>query len=492
VGSKTRFPSGRALAASTTVAALCLVAPFGAAKPRLEWVQTAKHTYVLMPPTLVTDAAVQSAAWSSDGGYLLVAASRTAPTLENIFHPLTGPMARDPGQAIMLAYDHATRAVRKLWESDTLNDSIEQVVWLEHSTTAYAVIEQRTPVEQGTVITYGLLSVDAASGRFAWVPGMERLAQPPTLIPSPRQAQALAVFDDQPAPEVLLADGSLRSQATAATPVAAAPGAAPPIPDYRPLGAWIFPGANNFWTLREGAAVAHRIRTGPAPLAGIEWGADGSQWYLATMNRKSKAHVFQKLEDDGRLTTVNVVEYAEPAPRKPELLLHNKPMLAKQRKARRGFKNVWLSSPDETWHPDVLVTPSGGRAELAPKERALFFVEGGIAKVRAIEELTEDQKKEMMNAVKAEAITDAKQAALGLLMYGMDMDDVLPGAGSLDVLEPYLGDLSILDNFMYTPPGDLNLTHIGSPAETMIGYIDGPGGRAVAYSDGHVKWLNNP
>ena len=70
-----------------------------------------------------------------------------------------------------------------------------------------------------------------------------------------------------------------------------------------------------------------------------------------------------------------------------------------------------------------------------------------------------------------------------MLMYSNDMDDMLPGAGSLDALGPYLGDQSILDNFMYTPPGDLNLLHIGSPAETMIGYIDGPGGRAIAYSD---------
>jgi hypothetical protein len=258
------------------------------------------------------------------------------------------------------------------------------------------------------------------------------------------------------------------------------------------VGAWIFPGADNFWLLGSGGRVNHRIHTGPAPLAGVEWGADGSKWYFATQNRKTKAQFIQQLEDDGRLTTVTAPLYEDPPAPNPELLIQTKPMVAKQRKVKRGFNNVWLSSPEETWHSDLLVTPNGLLAELSPSERAVFYIEGGVAKVRAIEMLTDEQKQSMDKALRAEALSDVKQAGLALLMYSNDMDDMFPGAGGLDALYPYLKDASLLDEFNYTPPTDLTTTHIENPASTQIGYIDGPGGRAVVYSDGHAKWIRNP
>ena len=33
------------------------------------------------------------------------------------------------------------------------------------------------------------------------------------------------------------------------------------------------------------------------------------------------------------------------------------------------------------------------------------------------------------------------------------------------------------------------MTLIGNPAPTELGFTLGPGGRAVAYCDGHVKWV---
>jgi hypothetical protein len=39
--------------------------------------------------------------------------------------------------------------------------------------------------------------------------------------------------------------------------------------------------------------------------------------------------------------------------------------------------------------------------------------------------------------------------------------------------------------------GGGSLASIDAPAETIIGYVTGPGGRAAIYADGHVKWQND-
>ena len=95
-------------------------------------------------------------------------------------------------------------------------------------------------------------------------------------------------------------------------------------------------------------------------------------------------------------------------------------------------------------------------------------------------------------AAKRKAINDSKQAALALIMYASDMDDVLPGAeGWENKVNPYALDSDMLKNFNYTYKGG-NMGNISDPANTELGFTMGPGGRAVAYVDGHVKWIPNP
>jgi len=36
------------------------------------------------------------------------------------------------------------------------------------------------------------------------------------------------------------------------------------------------------------------------------------------------------------------------------------------------------------------------------------------------------------------------------------------------------------------------LSSITNPADTILGYVTGPGGRAIIYVDGHVKWEPSP
>lgn len=452
------------------------------AAPRFDWFQTPKHLFVMLPPTVIASGEIGQSQWSGDGSYLMVCAS---PATTSVAQMLTafGPGATRELPNSLYVFERSTGSVRKLWEANDPHQSIGNIDWLTKSHTALVTLQtdEVTP-ELHHHETYSVMAIDAANGRHAFIPGMDRLLEPPSFILSPTSTLALAVFAD------------VESSTRALAPVAAAPdqAAANVIPSYRPLGTWVFPGVNNFWMIGPDAEVLHRIHTGPAPLAGIQWGVDGRTWYFATEDRKSKERFIQHLEDDGKLTTVKVPIYT-PAPEpKPELWLHDKPMKAHQRKTARGFNNLWISSPEDTPRPDALVTPNGSYNSLSPAGNAVFYIEAGVAKVRNVEVVSGELKDALERAIKAQVVSDAKQAALGLLMYSADMDDNLPGLGNLDALDPYLKGLSVLDDFNYTPPTDLLVTHIAEPANTQIGYIEGPGGRAVAYSDGHVKWIPNP
>jgi prepilin-type processing-associated H-X9-DG protein len=96
-------------------------------------------------------------------------------------------------------------------------------------------------------------------------------------------------------------------------------------------------------------------------------------------------------------------------------------------------------------------------------------------------------------ALRAQAINDAKQVALAFIMCASDANDKLP-MNSQDwknMIGPYLKNDAAMSNFNYVFSGG-SVTDIASPAETILGYITGPdGGRAVAYTDGHVRYLNH-
>ena len=133
-------------------------------------------------------------------------------------------------------------------------------------------------------------------------------------------------------------------------------------------------------------------------------------------------------------------------------------------------------------------------AEVSPDEKAVLFLEAGVAQVRmltAIDKALWQSQREA--AERMVAISNAKQCATAMMMYAADYDDVLPinGGDWKDSVYPYIKSSSIMRDFVYTYSGG-NLGSADDPSTTELGYIDGPGGRAVAYLDGHVKWIPNP
>ena len=137
-----------------------------------------------------------------------------------------------------------------------------------------------------------------------------------------------------------------------------------------------------------------------------------------------------------------------------------------------------------------VVTTDGSEPLLSPKFDAIAYVSQGSAMVRNLVRVPRKAyEKARDDALKAVAISNAKQAVLGCIMYSADNDDEFPPPGGVgEKIYSYLKSHEIVDSFVYTFGGGKQ-TEIEDIAGTEIGYVLGPGGRAVAYADGHVKWV---
>ncbi|MBI1333991.1 MAG: hypothetical protein GC165_14050 [Armatimonadetes bacterium] len=138
-----------------------------------------------------------------------------------------------------------------------------------------------------------------------------------------------------------------------------------------------------------------------------------------------------------------------------------------------------------------------GMVDCSPRfsydNKFVVYQDAGALLVRDIQPIDTDTAKKLYNdALKLAAISKAKQVALGLIMCAADNDDVLPGLQGWEAkVDPYLKDQDMMKDFNYTfHGGDMN--SLEDPAGTELGFVLAPGGRAVAYTDGHVKWIPNP
>ncbi|HRI44251.1 MAG TPA: hypothetical protein PLL78_00065 [Fimbriimonadaceae bacterium] len=154
------------------------------------------------------------------------------------------------------------------------------------------------------------------------------------------------------------------------------------------------------------------------------------------------------------------------------------------------LKSLWMKDETDSERSSALVSADASteHAEIAPSGEAVLYASRGVAMVRRIIGIDKILYLQMREAaLRTEAMSAAKQCALALIMYASDSDDVAPPPHDRDKLLPYIKDRSILDRFVYTFPGG-SLDNLKNPSEVEIGYVEGPGGRAIAYADGSVKW----
>ncbi|HTQ11614.1 MAG TPA: hypothetical protein VMI31_16250, partial [Fimbriimonadaceae bacterium] len=130
---------------------------------------------------------------------------------------------------------------------------------------------------------------------------------------------------------------------------------------------------------------------------------------------------------------------------------------------------------------------------LSPTLSGIAYVSQGVAMVRPIVSMPKDLFLTLLkNAERTRAMSCTKQVGLGLIMFANDNNETFPNSQQdlNSLLNPYLRDTDISAGFVYTYGGGL-MNDIKDPANTVLGYMPGPGGKAVLYSDGHVKWQND-
>ncbi len=133
------------------------------------------------------------------------------------------------------------------------------------------------------------------------------------------------------------------------------------------------------------------------------------------------------------------------------------------------------------------------QVEVSPDSKRVAYTHHGMTLVRELVEVPRAMYEQMREAARrTAALSNAKQVALAAIMFSADNNDRLP-SNKEDVqklLMPYLRNQSILDGFVYTFAGGF-INDVANPSETELGFISMPGGRIVAYVDGHVKWVSD-
>lgn len=196
---------------------------------------------------------------------------------------------------------------------------------------------------------------------------------------------------------------------------------------------------------------------------------------------------------DGTIQEYAAKPRQEPKEVEPSMKLMPSPASLRIGKKAEIANGVWLMATSPSDHQFALVAPDGKDAEIAPDRSAIAYMQGGNVFVRELMTLAKGEFQALLDIEEQnEAMSKAKQMATAIHIYMADCDDVFPPKeGFADLIMPYVKNRAMVDGFTYTF-GKRSATEIAEPDKTEIGYVQGRRGRAVAYADGHVKWIKNP
>ncbi len=226
-------------------------------------------------------------------------------------------------------------------------------------------------------------------------------------------------------------------------------------------------------------------------LMGPKWSPDGWPVFRTRRSRQSTAPAETYiLRPDGMFKYEGpAVDYAEPTD--PAIHLQE---VETQIGESTQIHSLWLQSAEKSELPKALVASDvSWRFALSPTNDAVAYISRGVPMVRRILKMPKGEFLELlMAAKKRRTMSFAKQAVTAIMIYGADADDALPLNGSFaDAIQPYMKNAEIARQFTYTFGGGL-IPKDADPSKFELGYVQGDGGRAVAYGDGHVVWVPDP
>ncbi len=432
---------------------------------------TEKEAIAMLPPEVVSGPMVSRALWSPDGRYLLVVRQDMQLTPQLLRRALTAPASAwdqtpPPGQTRVILWDTRARLADEVWKMPMFVHHLEDIQWLPGTDQALALIRQTpqpTPENPSPKTSYGLLRINGATGRSQLFNLSDEQGVDPWITLSVSPAHPVAI---------------LRQTSMNAPP------------DRQQVV---------FYQLREGRRVGAGI-VGPqeTAISEVVWSADGAQPYLrVTQISRDRKPVESLYALDFRAGQLKRLESAPRLyayrPPEPPLRLKTSAQTLKEGGIQRPVTSLWLESGAQSESPRALVCADSSQGWISPKGDQILYISQGAAFVTSLFRFSREEFEQARNAArKAQAISNAKQIALAAQMYAQDHDENLPSGGGdiKGLLAPYLKNPSLLENLVYTHGGG-PLAAIERPAETELGYVRGPGGRAILYADGHVKWKDD-
>ena len=224
------------------------------------------------------------------------------------------------------------------------------------------------------------------------------------------------------------------------------------------------------------------------------WSPDGLTFQALVSQRaenrqfEKRVLLFSPTTREFQVVNPPVPQYSPPVA-ESDVALSREVTLLEEAAGPRSVQTWWLKSATPSERTATLVSEHATHARLPTGEKFVAYVVNGTVFTRQIIELDLRQFREARQAaLKAEAISKAKQAALAALMYAADYNDTLPpGLDPMKDLLPYVRNASVLEGFEMVFGGG-SLLGVEDPSSTVLGYITTDYGRAVAYLDGHVKW----
>lgn len=450
-----------ALVASITLLAHAAQAqqPATSGPPSNRFLFTDKECVGLLPPQHVADN-VLVMQWSADSRRLLVLSSQ-----ENLFFP------GDPNRGVDIAltrWDRKIHTSSPFWKRHLASSlqvrselqwlpsteiALMQVAWMEPGPTSPDGQAQAPPVTRQE-----LLWIDVAHTSVKELPIEENTL----LYVSPNRPLAVLVHQ----PFVTSGNNQPKSYAVGLN-MDGSPGNPVALPDGAMLNA-------------------------------ASWSEDGRQINMLLVtpgpDKKLKQQWVGYNPTSGSALELQKQPAAYVIPPPPASILHLKemPQTIRNQESSASILSLWVETTLKSEMPRTMVCADADQGMLAPDGAAVAYRSQGSAWVNEFLHMPlADFKAMQARARRVVLINNAKQLGLGAIMWANDHNDTLPGPNSIeDELRPYLANTdSLFDSFNYTYAGG-PLSEIESPAQTELGYVDGPDGRAIIYTDGHVKWQN--
>jgi hypothetical protein len=478
------------------MAATCLAACSAMARAqdplKDRFVFAGREAYGLLPAELACGPVVAEAKWSPDGRYILALcrSERVSAALARS-RALKRDPGEPPGDLSLVVWSRETHRSHEVWRRPIGRSHVEEFRWLPGSDRAVAIVSETVPTAQGPRARREALWIRGDLEAARLVAEIPFDLRPPGWVTSPLNRVEISPTE----PIAMIVNSTIRVRKLERT-------------DGTTLEVHEWEDA--LTPIRENGSPGPTVR-----LPGVMfllWSESGRTCYLQRdewspdPGQKSVRTWFEFDLRTGQVQPLaqepsNLRALFEASHRKPQdqaasaqwpVRLTSSTSDLKQGAAVAPVRPLWLEASQSSEQPRALVCPDASWPRLSPACDAVLYLSEGAAWVRPLLRVTMADYAAMgREELRRQAVADATALAQALETM-VENGEYYPRPDQLrDWLGPYLKDSpGLLDRLVYTP-GAKQLLPPEAQATTVLGYVPGPGGRAMIFADGHVVWQDD-